>query len=128
MSLEIQRQIKENCESVNDVFRDLQAWTNEIKKVENKKPSVTAGGQQTKPTADVKQQPSSTDPAAVLSKPAAAEVTSSSVLLKRDKNNLTDYYKAWNKFEIDEDDDVVETERRKKGKDDDDDDEIFSRL
>lgn len=97
--IEIQHQIRNNANSIRDYMDELSNWESEINQIDSQLANKTFPLLDPPPVRS--SVPSATTPAP--SEPAPAQV-----VYKRDKNNMKDYYKAWDSFDVDQELEKIE--------------------
>ena len=85
MSYQIQQQIRHNAEDIQDYIKDLHSWNDQI--TNKKTPKQIPKKQDYQPIrGNIQEQ---------------KEVIPKEGKFKRDYNNASDYYKAWDKYDVD---------------------------
>jgi len=108
MSIEIQKQIKENSTDVSSYLSDLVKWTEDQGKQERRrdirKTSEKQGVQEAKRLAEA------TKPTPVKEDKEEQEVEGSEKPIKRDKNPMPQYYNDWDRYDPEGEVDKIEDE------------------
>ena len=97
--IEIQHQIRNNANSIRDFMDELSNWESEINQIDSQLASKTF---------PLLEPPPVRSSVATAESAGPSEPSTSQVVYKRDKNNMKDYYKAWDSFDVDQELDKLE--------------------
>jgi hypothetical protein len=99
-SFNLQKQIMDNSKNVNEYFTDLFKWEKEI----NQRDKILENQSKKNPVKPYKlnEIPDNNNPNKKKKDKKKEEKKKDFAILKRDTNNMKDYYKEWDKFNVDE--------------------------